>query len=345
MFVPSFSDLLDWYDRNHRVLPWRSNPHTPLPDPYHVLLSEIMLQQTTVATVIDYFNRFIEKWPTIHHMARASQEEIYHAWQGLGYYSRAKNLHKCTQVIVENHNGIVPKDEKVLLTLPGVGPYTAAAIASIAFDQPTLPVDGNIIRVFSRLFALTTPLPALKQEIQILTAKYAPNKRSGDMAQALMDLGATICKPTPTCSLCPFEKTCLASLKDIASQLPIATPKAIKPTRYGAHFWIECNGLIALQKRPATGLLANLMQLPGTFWTENKLDQTDIERHFPTPYDKATPISGIVKHTFTHFHLHLSLVHLQTTIQNPDFIYVNPDCFHEYALPTLMKKAIILCQS
>lgn len=332
--------LLNWYDREHRQLPWRASPGKA-PNPYHVLLSEIMLQQTTVITVIGYFERFIEKWPTLADFAAASLDEIYHAWQGLGYYSRAKNLHKCAEEIQANHKGIIPSDPKILQSLAGIGPYTAAAIAAIAYDYPIIPVDGNIVRVFSRLLDLQTPLPPLQKEVRTIVEDYVPLNRSGDFAQALMDLGATICKPQkPNCEKCPLNSSCKVAFLEQASTLPRKKPKPLKPTLYGVVFWYETpSGKVWLRRRPDKGLLANLMEFPGLEWRREPYKTEEIESQ-KLQSSKWDILPKIVKHTFTHFHLELTVVKtIGSEIAGE--VCVSPENLSNYALPTLMKKVML----
>jgi A/G-specific adenine glycosylase len=247
--------ILKWYDRHRRQLPWRSPPGAPA-DPYHVWLSEIMLQQTTVVTVKSYFENFLEIWPKISDLAAAPLDDVLHAWQGLGYYARARNLHKCAGVIVTEFGSLFPEDEQALLTLPGIGPYTAAAIAAIAFGKKTTPVDCNIERVIARLFAVSEALPKSKPKLTELAVKLTPDDRAGDYAQALMDIGATICTPKkPTCSLCPLSGECRAEARGIAEELPARAPKKNKPTRLGTAFWlVNPKGEILLRRRPEKGL-------------------------------------------------------------------------------------------
>src|SRR5882724_4396005 len=230
------SRLLEWYDRHRRTLPWRA-PAGQTSVPYIVWLSEIMLQQTTVATVGDYFHRFVKRWPTIEALATAPIDEVLSAWAGLGYYARARNLHVCARVVAEQQGGRFPEDEAALLALPGIGRYTAAAIRAIAFDHPASAVDGNVERVIARLFAIETPLPDAKIEIQQRAATLVPQRRAGDYAQAMMDLGTTVCTPrNPRCVICPFMTTCRARKLGIAEELPRRVAKAEKPTRRGLAF-------------------------------------------------------------------------------------------------------------
>jgi A/G-specific adenine glycosylase len=329
--------LLDWYDRFHRHLPWRANPGK-MPNPYYVLLSEIMLQQTTVATVIDYFRYFIEKWPTIESFASATQDEIYHAWQGLGYYSRARNLHKCTQIIVNEYQGRVPQELSQLLALPGIGPYTAAAIASIAYDQPAVPVDGNIVRVFSRVLCLEKELPQLLDDVRLKVKDYVPDSRRGDFAQALMDLGATICKPNkPLCHDCPIQSYCLVANTEKATTLPRKKAKIPRPVRYGITYWyMDEQNHVWLRRRPEKGLLGNLMEFPGTAWQDHPYEvaQTTSEQ---LPLANWVILPHEVIHTFTHFQLRLTIVKA-IGLDQPGDLSVDPKNLDDYALPTLMRK-------
>lgn len=339
-----FNSLIKWYDLNHRVLPWRAEKGT-IPNSYHVWLSEIMLQQTTVVTVIPYFQNFLKLWPSIDTLAKASLDEIYHAWQGLGYYSRAKNLQKCAQILFNNYQSMIPKSAEELIKLPGVGPYTAAAIAAIAFDEPTIPVDGNVIRVLSRVFSITTPLPKLKDDIQILTQSLIPSQRSGDFAQALMDLGATICQPrSPKCLECPLTHLCKAYEQGTVNNLPIAAKKALKPTRYGVVFWVESqDDNILIQKRGEKGLLAGLMEFPTTPWAEKQWIDQDYLDHAPLKNQNWLHLPSEVSHTFTHFHLKFRIVRttIETKIESMDNSFWVPISeVKNYALPTLMKKVM-----
>ena len=339
--------ILQWYDRHARKLPWRSPPGEQ-PDPYHVWLSEIMLQQTTVVTVGPYFHKFLDAWPTVGDMAAAPLDDILTAWAGLGYYARARNLHKCAIAVTENHNGRFPDDPAALLALPGIGPYTAAAISAIAFDRPETVVDGNIERVISRFYRIATPLPAAKKEITERAALLTPRERAGDYAQALMDLGATICTPrNPACGLCPARKLCAASAAGDMTEYPVKAPKKQKPTRQAVIFWLQQpDGRVLLRRRAETGLLGGMMEFPSTDWAEEAITpEAALTATFDIMGQNAvaevvtvTP----VRHTFTHFHLVLQPVVLGVetadAIPFADGIWVHPDAFGEYALPTLMAK-------
>jgi A/G-specific adenine glycosylase len=332
--VPLSGPLLAWYDRHRRTLPWRALPGEAR-DPYRIWLSEIMLQQTVVAAVIPYFERFIAKWPTIADLASAPLDDVLREWAGLGYYARARNLHRCAQVIVNDHGGRFPQNLDGLLALPGIGAYTAGAIAAIAFDLPYAAVDGNVERVLSRLARLETPLPAVKPEIRRLAEQLVPPARAGDFAQALMDLGATICTPTsPKCLLCPLNTTCLAYQEGMPAAYPRRLKKADKPTRYGHIFWIrDKGGNVLLRRRPEQGLLGGMMEFPSSPWLPTPHDFKPL---FPADWQQ---LPGIVRHTFTHFHLELS-IHTVIIASPGDQIgiWLPPSRFAEIALPTVMKK-------
>ena len=289
-----------------------------------------MLQQTTVATVGPYFQAFVARFPGVRALARAPLDDVLHAWQGLGYYARARNLHKCAKAIVAEHGGKFPADEDVLLTLPGVGPYTAAAIAAIAFDRPAMPVDGNVERVVARLHAVETPLPAAKPEIRELARALAPRERPGDFAQAVMDLGATICTPQkPACALCPWMGDCAARAQGIAEELPRRRPKPERPVRRGTAYWaMRPDGKVALRRRPESGLLGGMIEVP---WGETGA---------PAPLTadwRALP--GEVRHVFTHFELRLTVM-IGKVRSDPRFLWSAVDELGDHALPSVMKKIV-----
>ena len=339
------SRLLEWYDRHRRTLPWRA-PAGTTAVPYIVWLSEIMLQQTTVATVGDYFHRFVKRWPTIEALAGAPIDEVLSAWAGLGYYARARNLHACARVVAEQHGGRFPQDEAALLALPGIGRYTAAAIRAIAFDQPASAVDGNVERVIARLYAIETPLPDAKPEIQARAATLVPQSRAGDYAQAMMDLGATVCTPkSPRCVICPLMQGCRARKLGIAEELPRRAPKALKPTRRGLAFVLaNRDGAILLRKRPAKGLLGGMDEVPSSPWREGKLVLAEALKQAPVPANWKV-LEGGVRHTFTHFHLELAVARATATTSrlarlSPGSAWVEIDRMTERALPTLMRKVI-----
>mgnify|MGYP003644882691 FL=1 len=333
--------LLDWYDRHRRRLPWRAPPGGRA-QPYHVWLSEIMLQQTTVATVGPYFRRFIDLWPTVRDLAAADLDAVLHAWQGLGYYARARNLHKCAQAVTERHGGVFPDTEEALLALPGIGAYTAAAIAAIAFDQPATPADGNFERVFARLYAVETPLPQAKPALRALAAALTPAHRPGDHAQAVMDLGATICTPrSPKCMACPWHEPCAARRLGIAGELPRKTPKKQKPTRRGIAFWaVTQDGSVLLRRRPESGLLGGMMEVPSSAWIEAETTLPAVAGEAPVK-GAWRMLPGLVRHTFTHFHLELTVAAASVS-QQPvaDGVWVPLDRLGEHALPTVMKKVV-----
>ncbi|ANK82247.1 MAG: A/G-specific adenine glycosylase [Rhizobiales bacterium NRL2] len=333
------ADLLAHYDRHRRVLPWRAGPGET-PDPYRVWLSEIMLQQTTVATVGPYFRAFIERWPTVGALAAADQDEVMHAWQGLGYYSRARNLLKCAIAVAGEHGGRFPETEAGLLQLPGIGPYTAAAIAAIAFDRPAMPVDGNIERVTARLFAVEDEMPGVKPELRRLAATLTPDSRPGDFAQALMDLGATICTPkSPACGRCPIRAHCAAAERGIAAELPRRAPKKTKPTRRAVFFWlVREDGAVLFERRPDEGLLGGMAMPPSTPWREGEAwGEGEALSHAPAPA-QWTELNGVVRHGFTHFHFDMTVWTGQAVGSGPEGIWSKPEDFGDLALPTAAKK-------
>ncbi|MCA3254194.1 MAG: A/G-specific adenine glycosylase, partial [Alphaproteobacteria bacterium] len=297
--VDSFSArLLGWYDRAARVLPWRTPPGSNVAaDPYRVWLSEVMLQQTTVAAVIPYFERFTARWPTVEALAAADDAELMAAWAGLGYYARARNLLACARAVAAA--GGFPDSEDGLRALPGVGPYTAAAIAAIAFDRPAAVVDGNIERVISRVFAIATPLPAAKPEIRTRVAEVTPTLRPGDFAQAMMDLGATVCTPRrPRCDDCPLASVCAAKAAGTPEAFPVKAAKRARPTKLGTVYWLEAAGSVLLVTRPARGLLGGMAALPTGPWTVEHPGLADA----PAAVDWAVRPAA-VRHGFTHFEL------------------------------------------
>ncbi|MEO0635723.1 MAG: A/G-specific adenine glycosylase [Pseudomonadota bacterium] len=341
-------DLLEWYDANARALPWRMPPSRSRlgerTEPYRVWLSEIMLQQTTVAAVKSYFEAFTERWPTVQDLAAASEDEVLAAWAGLGYYSRARNLHKCARTVVDEYDGQFPDTAVELVKLPGIGAYTSAAIASIAFGEPVPVVDGNIERVISRIARIETPLPAAKAEIGAILAPMVPKDRPGDFAQALMDLGATICTPKrPACTICVWRDDCEATATDEPERFPIKAPKKPKSTRRGAAYIIRDGaGSIWLEKRTGRGLLAGMAQVPTTDWNSR---QDGIADPSGSPIEAPYRKRGVARHTFTHFHLELEVYE---TVIDPSDIASPTDggwwspiaTLSDEALPTLMVKAI-----
>jgi A/G-specific adenine glycosylase len=301
---PAAPDLLAWYDRHRRVLPWRAPPGKPS-DPYRVWLSEIMLQQTTVKTVGPYFERFLTRFPTVGALAAASLDDVLKLWSGLGYYARARNLHACAKAVAENYGGKFPDNEEGLRELPGVGPYTAAAIAAIAFDRRASPVDGNIERVVARLYAVEQQLPAAKPVVGKLAAALTPDRRAGDFAQAMMDLGASICTPkAPACALCPWEATCAARARGDAETFPRKAPKSTGALRRGAAFVaLRADGCVLTRRRPEKGLLGGLIEVPTTEWAASYKPSHDDP---PLRADWHRRL-GVVRHVFTHFPLELDV--------------------------------------
>jgi len=341
--------LLAWYDRHRRALPWRAKAGEH-PDPYRVWLSEIMLQQTTVKTVAPYFSTFLARWPTVTALAEAELDEVLHAWQGLGYYARARNLHRCAQIVAHRHRGRFPRSVEGLQALPGIGPYTAAAIAAIAFGRKATVVDGNIERVTARLFAVREPLPRAKEQLRRLAHALTPVLRPGDHAQAMMDLGAVICtKHRPRCTLCPWQASCLALKQGIATALPKRAPKPRRPLRRGIVFWLVRGGReVLVRKRPAKGLLGGLMELPSTGWAEVPPTLAEAECQAPLAA-RWRALPGIVRHVFTHFELELTVLagSVGETTEGPGGVnegethrWCRLDRLSDLALPTLMKKVV-----
>jgi len=337
--------LLAWYDAHHRELPWRVTPSAHAagarPDPYHVWLSEIMLQQTTVEAVKPYFLKFLRKWPEVTDLAAAGTDDVMKAWAGLGYYSRARNLKKCADLVAAELGGRFPDTEDGLRELPGIGAYTAAAIAAIAFGRRAIVIDGNVERVMTRLFAIRTPLPEAKGEIRALLEKLVPAERPGDFAQAMMDLGATICTPRrPRCMLCPMREDCLVILSGDPELLPIKAEKAEKPLRRGAAFVaVRPDGAILLRTRPDKGLLGGMSEVPTTGWTARQDGETTRKG---APFSADWQICGSISHVFTHFSLELAV--FRAEISSPtapaDHWWSPISDIQDEALPTVMKKVI-----
>ena len=330
--------MLGWYGRFRRRLPWRADPGVPA-DPYRVWLSEIMLQQTTVATVGPYYETFLARWPTVSDLADADLDDVLHAWAGLGYYARARNLHKCARFVTDLHDGRFPDTEEGLRTLPGIGGYTAAAVAAIAYGRKAVVVDGNVERVMARLFNVSEPLPDSKKDLAAYAAGCVPDERCGDYSQALMDLGATVCTPRrPKCTICPLVDLCAG--RGRAEELPAKRAKPPKPVRRGTAFWIErSDGAVLFRRRAERGLLGGMMEPPSTEWLETGAPE-------PTPPVDMTctrALPGLVRHTFTHFHLELSVVKGAAddgAARAADGRWVMPDAFGDLALPTVMKKIV-----
>ena len=337
---PDPARLLAWYDRHARVLPWRAPPGRRA-DPYHVWLSEIMLQQTTVAAVEAHFRRFLALWPTVHDLAAAPQETVLAAWAGLGYYARARNLHAAARLVSGTMAGHFPDSEEGLRQLPGVGAYTAGAIAAIAFDRKAAAVDGNVERVTARLFAVETPLPAAKPELRRLAATLVPDRRPGDFAQAMMDLGATICTPRrPACALCPFADACAGRIAGLAERLPAKAAKAVRPHRLGIAFWaVNPAGAVLLQRRPERGLLGGMMGLPTSPWTDAM--PALVQATAPLAGDWRL-LDGRVHHVFTHFSLELAVATARVSAgwRGAEGVWVPADAVERQGLPTVMRKVV-----
>ncbi|MEI9927916.1 MAG: A/G-specific adenine glycosylase [Sphingomonas sp.] len=293
--------MLDWYDANARDLPWRARPGTAAPEPYRVWLSEVMLQQTQVASATPYFERFTARWPDFASLAAAEDAELMAAWAGLGYYARARNLLACARQVAAL--GALPDTEEGLRALPGIGGYTAAAIAAIAFGRRAVVVDGNVERVVARLFALAAPLPGARPRIRALADSITPAARAGDFAQAMMDLGSTICTArAPRCRLCPLRPDCAGFASGAPEAFPVKAAKAAKPQRYGTMFWAERDGRVLLVRRPAKGLLGGMRALPTGVWGDSppRLAGAPLAAEWRM-------LDATVGHVFTHFRLECAL--------------------------------------
>jgi A/G-specific adenine glycosylase len=336
------SQLLAWYDANARVLPWRARG-TAVADPYRVWLSEIMLQQTTVQAVKAYFEKFVALWPTVEALAAAPLDDVLKAWAGLGYYARARNLHACAKDVVSRFGGRFPATEEALRSLPGIGPYTAGAIAAIAFGGRHAAVDGNVERVISRIYAIETPLPLSKPEIRAKAQELVPEQRAGDFAQAMMDLGATICTPRqPNCLICPWTEHCAGRISGLAPTLPRKAPKKAVPTRRGVAFWVAReDGAVLLRRRPEKGLLGGMMEVPSTQWSA-KVADAEAQAPLAAAWRK---LPGKVEHTFTHFHLELTVWLAENVIDGAlrddgDYRWTKRQDLAGEALPTVMRKVV-----
>ncbi|MEN8874336.1 MAG: A/G-specific adenine glycosylase [Pacificibacter sp.] len=335
--------LLAWYDENAREMPWRVGPASRkagiTADPYRIWMSEVMLQQTTVAAVKTYFERFTHLWPTVQDLAAADDTHVMGEWAGLGYYARARNLLKCARAVVADHGGVFPTDRKSLLALPGIGPYTASAVASIAFDLPETVVDGNVERVMSRLHDVHEPLPLSKPQLTELAERTTPKNRAGDYAQAIMDLGATVCTPkSPHCDICPWSAPCLARKNGTAADLPKKVPKAIKPTRKGFAYVAQTpSGAWVMERRPDKGLLGGMLGWPGSPWEETAQEAP--------PFAADWAEVGEIKHTFTHFHLFLRVMVANAVASAPEHaVTLGANEFQPSDLPTVMRKVFDVAQ-
>lgn len=338
--------LLAWYDLEKRDLPWRRGK----PDPYRTWLSEIMLQQTTVKAVVPYFERFLDRWKTIEELAAASLDDVLSMWAGLGYYSRARNLYQCAQEVAQRPDKQFPKTLDELQSLPGIGPYTAAAIAAIAFGTPVTPIDSNVERVIARFFAIGVPMPLAKTEIKRLASLLTPSRRPGDFAQAMMDLGATICTPKrPSCLMCPVQKGCLGHQNGLANDLPIKKVRSERPIRHGTFFLVlREDGDLLLRRRPPAGLLGGMLEVPSTEWLDTPSSRDQVLSAAPVK-GNWWPVPGHLSHTFTHFRLEVqvlqSIVPRDTPLtfwaESSRCLWMPRRDFHKAALPSLMRKIIV----
>jgi A/G-specific adenine glycosylase len=337
---PIAEALLGWYGRNRRDLPWRARPGE-VPDHYRVWLSEIMLQQTTVAVAGRYFAAFLARWPTVESLASTSLDEVLAAWAGLGYYARARNLHACARLVVSEHGGQFPQSGAALQALPGIGRYTAAAIAAIAFDVPAAAVDGNVERVVARLEGIAAPLPGAKPLIAAAAARLVPRQRPGDFAQALMDLGSLVCTPRrPDCRACPLVRQCVGCRSGSPEQLPAKPRRGDKPKRFGACFFAERgDGAVLLRRREERGLLGGMLEFPSTEWGPAPPGDPLAAAPLAAPW-RAVP--GQVEHSFTHFDLvltvHAARVQTATMGADPAWRWIAVEALERAALPSVMRK-------
>ncbi len=339
--------LLEWYDQNARDLPWRCKPQDSnqgfRPDPYKVWLSEVMLQQTTVKAVQSYYRKFVDRWPDIHSLARAEIDDVLAAWAGLGYYSRAHNLHACARQVVDRYGGTFPQSEKELRSLPGIGRYIASALRSIAFDLPATVVDSNVERVMIRFHAIDNLQPQARQLIYRQAERLVPHQRAGDYAQALMDLGSTVCKPrSPQCSKCPWVYRCEAYRKGVQDEFPAPRKKAPKPIREGIMYVLASpDDCWLLERRPSDGLLGGTMGWPGHGWdlSEKRLELSGAS---------LITVPGRIKHTFSHFAAHIAIQCGQVDtdhVAGKDLLWVKRSKFDPQSMPSLMKKAFYHAES
>lgn len=333
------ADLLAWYDVHARRLPWRAPPNSSKrSDPYAVWLSEVMLQQTTVKAVIPYHERFLERWPTVRDMATATEADVMSEWAGLGYYSRARNLHACARVVVEEHGGEFPRTARGLRALPGVGDYTSASIAAIAFGEPVAVVDGNVERVVSRLVMLDVPPVKAKRRVRDLVQGWVPADRPGDFAQATMDLGATICTPRkPVCALCPIAAHCEAFKNGDPLAYPVKIAKKSRPLRRGAAFVARrTDGATLLTRRPAQGLLGGTVSVPMTDWSSRQDGETGSDA---APFEANWQLRGQATHGFTHFEIMLDVFTVTIDVEAPPGMWWSDDPERE-GLTTLLRRVL-----
>ena len=327
-------NLLAWYDEHRRRLPWRAEPDGPPTDPYFVWLSEVMLQQTTVAAVKPYFERFTTRWPTVTDLAAADDGDVMAAWAGLGYYARARNLIACARAVSHDHGGSFPDSEAALRTLPGIGDYSAAAIAAIAFGRRAVVVDANVERVVSRLFAFSEPLPQSRPALRVLVDGITPDERAGDFAQAMMDLGSGICNArSPQCLICPLGNLCKARLSGNPERFPVKAAKRTKPQRRGTAYWIERDGNVWLIRRPAKGLLGGMRALPSGPWSDADPGLAD------APAVAEWRDAGTVAHVFTHFALDLRVMTATMAHDGDGGEWWPIDRIEDAGLPTLFARA------
>ena len=334
--------LLAWYDGAGRRFPWRAISGRR-PDPYRVWLAEIMLQQTTTASMTPYFEAFLARWPDLDSLAAAPLDDVLHAWAGLGYYARARNLHACARRLVGEHGGCFPDYEAGLRALPGIGAYSAAAIAAIAFERSATVIDGNVTRVLIRLAGLDRPAGEVAGEVRALAECLTPARRAGDYAQAIMDLGATVCTPhSPDCPRCPWRRSCAGHAKGIAAELPRKEAKRARPLRYAVAFWAvrPGDGHVLLRRRPERGLLGGMMELPSTDWADVPWRLAEARRKAPAK-SAWRRLPGTVRHGFSHFEIEFVL--LEGTVNKSDGVdgvWSAPERLGEHALPTMTRKLI-----
>jgi A/G-specific adenine glycosylase len=345
MTPPDSHTLLAWYDLHRRTMPWRARPGETA-DPYRVWLSEIMLQQTTVAAVVPYYERFLSLFPTVEALAAADEGAVLSAWAGLGYYARARNLHACARAVAAA-GGRFPQTVEGLMALPGIGRYTAHAIGAIAFNLPVVPVDGNVERVTARVFGIDAPLPGSKPQLakaaERLGRSAAAIARPGDFAQALFDLGATICTRSPGCVLCPWSGACAGRKAGVAASLPRRAPKRARPVRHGAHFWlVDAGGRVLLRRRPPTGLLGGMTELPGTAWRDAPWPVAEALAN--APHEAEWRHAGQVLHVFTHFELRLDVYAAVSDAIRADGFWRDVGELTGEALPSVMRKCVAVAR-
>ncbi len=339
--------LLDWYDAHGRGLPWRIAPAARAagarPDAYRVWLGEVMAQQTALAVAVAYHERFLARWPDVAALAAAPQADVLSAWAGLGYYARARNLHACAQEVVRSHGGVFPDDETALRALPGIGAYTAAAMAALVHGAPANVVDGNVERVMARLHAVQVPLPDAKKHLKTLAGRYVRQHRAADWPQALMDLGALVCRPkNPACPACPLRAFCAAAKTGHAAQYPRRAAKTARPQRHGAAFVLLRGDAVLLRRRPAKGLLGGMSEVPGTPWQQKRQSIDALLAQAPVAANWRA--AGKVRHVFTHFTLYLDVFAAPAPDgYEPDHGWWAPlDALDREALPSLMRKVLAL---